>query len=174
MMQRVCNRSSHNSLDQRCRMHHWHGRVNNWQSRVHHRCAGHIGLNHWSGVYDWSSGIGVNHWCGVNGLDHWSRVGLNNWDGGYGHLVQQVGVTLVGDGRGGAMINVGGFGHYSGLDNGVGLGNQTRSGSSHSQNSKESNLKFKNYVFLKQDFLNFKDVCISCQTYKSEHFVSSF
>lgn len=123
--------SGDNSLDQRSGMNDGH-RVNDRsadhsldeRSRVH---KGHR-------VHHWSSSIGAhNGSC----MDHRSSgIGLHHW-----HLTHKIHIALVGDGRRGRGVHIGGLGQHSGLhQGGVCLGEQTRSSGSDGQASEEGNL----------------------------------
>lgn len=121
------SRGSHHSLDQRSSGDH----KGSWGS--------HHGLDQRSGGDD---GLDQRS-CGDHGVNHGSSGdhGVNHRGGvSQGNLADQVDVALVGDGRGGTGVHVSGLGQNRGLDDGVGLGNQTRGSGGHGQASEEGNL----------------------------------
>lgn len=143
----VGNGGADHSLDKGCSMDHWSGDNSLDQRsgmddghRVNNRSADH-GLDQRSWVHnghrvnDGSSSIGAHN---GSSMDHWSSgIGLHHW-----HLTHQIHIALVGDGRRGRGVHIGGLREHSGLhQGGVCLGEQTRSSGSDGQASEEGNLE---------------------------------
>lgn len=147
MVGSVGNGGADHSLDKGCSMDHWSGDNSLHQRsgvddghRVNDRSADHSleqrsRVHKGHRVHHGSSSIGAHNW---GSMDHRSSgIGLH-----HRHLAYQIHIALVGDGRRGRGVHIGGLGQHSGLhQGGVCLGKQTRSSGSDGQASEEGNLK---------------------------------